>query len=334
MRKKLFLAALCLFPAITGFSAEPDLWLTQKGDILFSENFSGGLNTGRWTVAKGEWKVENGVLTGKELASDHHAAAIRAELPFENAILQFDFRLDGSKGFSLSVNEAKGHHSRVMIAPDGISLQKDRDKKDARSLSMPLGRQSCEFKPGVWYTVTVEYCGNDLLAHIGKETFVLGSHEQMGSTKTTFGFPVAGETASFDNITAWTATAKPDAAATKEKLLAAQAGRQSLPTDPRKAYAEKETLLRDRLMKSDPAFNQLISDRIAMDNEMHKRWPKAFLKNEAAQTLHKKLLAEDEEFKAINTRLIKARQAELSYLLKQDPELAVLRKAMTAPKPE
>jgi hypothetical protein len=165
------------------------------------------------------------VLTGVELAADHHAASIRADVPFENAILQFDFKLDGSEGFSLSVNEAKGHHSRVGITPDGISLSKDRDKKDARSLTLPLARQNSTFKPGTWYTLIVEYCGNDLLAHVNKQTFVLGSHEQMGSAKASFGFPVRGESASFDNITVWAATPKPDTAALKEKLLAQQASR-------------------------------------------------------------------------------------------------------------
>lgn len=307
----------------------PDLWVTQKGDVLFSEKFSGaGLDTNRWTVAKGTWKVENGVLTGVELAADHHAASIRTELPFENAILQFDFRLDGSPGFSLSVNETKGHHSRIMVAPDGISLAKDRDKKDARSLTLPLARQNSTFKPGTWYTMTVEYCGSNLLAHVDKQTFVLGNHEQMGSPKASFGFPVRGESASFDNITVWAATPKSDAAAIKEKLLAQQTARDSVAADPRTAYTEAETLLRDKLMQSDPAFNQLTNDRIAIDSEMQKRWPKAFLKSDAAQALKKKLLAENEEFKALNTRLAKARKTELDYLLKQSPELAKLRETM------
>jgi hypothetical protein len=61
---------------------------------------------------------------------------------------------------------------------------------------------------------------------------------------------------------------------------------------------------------------------------MRKRWPKAFLTNEAAQSLRKKLLAEDERFKALNGSLAKARQAEMNYLLKNDPQFAKLRAAM------
>ena len=332
MNKKFLRLVLVLLPgsiSLAGLpSSEPDLWMTQKGAVLLSENFSSPvLDTNRWTTAKGLWTVENGVLTGKELASDHHAATIRADVPFENAILQFDFRLDGSDGFSLSVNEEKGHHSRVMISPDGISLLKDRDKKDARSLALPLARQNTPFKPGIWYTMTVEYCGNDLLAHVDKQTFVLGTQDQMGSPKINFGFPVKGESASFDNVTVWAATPKPDATATKSELLERQTARDDHPADPRAAYIEAETLLRNKLMQSDPSFNQLVNSRIDIENELHKRWPKAFLTNEAAPVLRKKLLAENEEFKALNTRLIKARQAELDYLLKQNPKLAELRKA-------
>ncbi len=307
----------------------PDVWITKKGDVLFKEKFSAPvLDTNHWTVAKGTWKIENGVLTGSELTSDHHAAAIRANIPFTNAILQFDFKLDGSEGFSLSVNEAKGHHSRISISPDGISLAKDRDKKDAKSMTMPLARQNITFKPGVWYTIIVEYCGNDLLAHINKQTFVLGTHEQMGVSKLNFGFPVRGESASFDNITVWAATPDEDTADAKAELLAQQTERNDSPSDPRAACMEAETLLRDKLMKSDPAFGKLVDERIAIDNEIHKRWPKAFLTNEAAQSLRKKLLAEDETFKALNSSLAKARQAEMNYLLKNDPQFAKLRAAM------
>ncbi len=311
----------------------PDLWLTKKGQILFAEKFSNPIINTNWTVAKGTWKIEDGVLTGSELASDHHAASIRANIPFTNAILQFDFRLDGSDGFSLSVNEAKGHHSRIMITPDGITLAKDRDKKDAKSMTLPLARQNITFKTGIWHTIIVEYCGNDLLAHINKQTFVLGTHEQMGAPKISFGFPVRGESASFDNITVWAATPAEDAADVKAKLLAQQTERKDSSSDPRVVYMEAETLLRNELMKSDPAFNKLLDERIAIDNVMHKRWPKAFLTNEAAQAFRKNLLADDAEFKALNTQLAKARKAELDYLLKKSPELAKLREAIPKPQP-
>jgi hypothetical protein len=338
MNKKCLRIVLSLLPGSISLAglpfSGPDLWMTQKGAVLFSENFSNPvLDTNRWTVAKGLWKVEKGVLTGKELAADHHPASIRTDVLFENAILQFDFKLDGSEGFALSVNEEKGHHSRVLIAPDGISLLKDRDKKDARSLALPLARQNITFKPGVWYTITVEYCGSDLLAHINKQTFVLGTQEQMGSPKINFGFPVKGESASFANVTVWTATPKANAAVLKEKLLKQQAARDDRPTNPRTAYTEAETLLRNKLMQTDPSFDRMVNERIAIDNELHKRWPKAFQTNDSAQTLRKKLMAENQEFKALNTSLIKARQTELNYLLEQSPELTELRKAMLKNQP-
>jgi hypothetical protein len=334
MNKQFLRIGLSLLPCSISLAgllpfSGPDLWMTKKGEILFSEKFAEPvLNTNHWTVAKGAWKIDDGVLTGSELESDHHASVIRANIPFTNAILQFDFKLDGSEGFSLSVNEAKGHHSRIIISPDGISLAKDRDKKDAKSLTMPLARQNITFKPGVWYTIIVEYCGNDLLAHINKQTFVLGTHEQVGVPKLNFGFPVRGESASFDNITVWAATPAENADDIKAKLLAQQTERKDSPSDPRAACMEAETLLRDKLMKSDPTFGKLVDERIAIDNEMRKRWPKAFLTNEAAQSLRKKLLAEDERFKALNGSLAKARQAEMNYLLKNDPQFAKLRAAM------
>jgi hypothetical protein len=155
----------------------------------------------------------------------------------------------------------------------------------------------------------------------------------MGVPKLNFGFPVRGESASFDNITVWAATPDEDTADAKAKLLAQQTERKDSPLDPRAAYMEAETLLRNNLMQSDPAFNKLLDERIAIDNEMHKRWPKAFLTNIVAQDLRKKLLAEDTEFKTLNARLAKARKAEVDYLLKKSPELTKLRETMPKPQP-
>lgn len=317
------------FLTITACAAVPSPSITKTGDTIFSDEFNGkSLDPNRWAAVKGSWIITDGAVRGIERTSDHHPAVLRAAVPFENAVIRFRFKLDGSDFISLSINQETGHHSRVLITPEGFALRKDRDKKDPRSLSLPLGRCSVPLKPGVWYAMTVEYCGDTMLARLDDRNFVIGTQEQIHTPKSSVALVVHGSAALFDNISVCTAVPDAGKAGLIEQLRTRQAARHDIASDPRTAYTEAGTLLRNQLMKTDSQFNALMNGRITVEQELHKRWPKAFRHGPAGRAARKKLLAEDPDFKALNSRLAKARRAEQNYLLKQSPELAKLRKAM------
>jgi hypothetical protein len=311
------------FLTITACAAVPPPSISKIGDTLFSDEFhEKTLDTNRWAAVKGSWTVTDGAVRGIELASDHHPAVLRAAVPFENAVIRFRFKLNGSDFVSLSVNQETGHHSRVLITPEGFALQKDRDKKDPRSLRLPLGRCNVSLKPGVWYAMTVEYCGDTMLARLDDKNFVVGTQEQIHTPKSNIALVVHGSSALFDDISVYTAIPDAGKNALIEQLRTQQSTRHDTASDPRTAYTEAETLFRNRLMKTDPQFNALINDRIAIEQGLQKRWPKAFRPGQTGLDARRKLLAEDPDFKALNSRLAKARRAELDYLQKQSPELA------------
>ena len=321
--------AVPLLAMSTAAVPAPELMITRAGAPLSADSFSASdIDTNRWTAGKGEWHISGGVLSGAELEKDNHAAVVRTGVLFENAVIRFRFRFDGAGGISLSINEEKGHHSRVVIAPDGFSLQKDRDKKDAESLSLPLGRCNMTFAPGVWYTMTVEYSGNDLLAWIDETHFAIGTHDGIHVPKNNIGFTVRGVSAQFDDF--FVCAAEPDsrAAARIEQLRQRQTLRADRAADPRTAYVEAETVLRAQLMESDPEFNAMVKKRIAAEAELHKRWPRAFRPGAVGQENRRRLIAEDEEFKNLNSGVTKSRQAETVYLLGKDPSLSALRDAL------
>jgi len=97
-------------PALVAFD-EP--LMCTKGRLVFEESFSSGELDARWSAAKGDWKIVDGVLQGTELKADKHAASIRTdvELP-ATLIMQFDFKFDGGSAIHCSFN-GKGHICRV-----------------------------------------------------------------------------------------------------------------------------------------------------------------------------------------------------------------------------
>ncbi|MGE4489166.1 MAG: hypothetical protein AB7E95_06460 [Kiritimatiellales bacterium] len=313
--------------ACTAIQKQPSL--SVAGDELFADSFTGKtVDTNHWAAVKGTWKIDAETVQGTEVADDHHAAVIRTAVPFDDAVIHFRFKLESCRAISISINEQQGHHSRVLITPNGFSLQKDRNKKDPRSLSIPLGRCNTRFQPGIWYRMTVEYSGNTMLAWIDDRRFAIGTQAGLHTPKANIGFTVSGGSASFDDFSVSKVSSTPGKETTFRQLIAKQKVRADVALDPRTALTERETLLRVRLMQNDPEFNALLDRRIALDEQLHRRWPKAFRPGSAGTAARKKLIAEDAEFKAMNAQWTKARKAEQDYLLKTDPELAAMRTAL------
>jgi hypothetical protein len=136
-----------LAPAAAGEPAAlPKTLMTERGKLLYSEDFSRLLDKS-WRVAKGKWEIVDGSLRGAELASDLHGAVMRYPLEFDSIIIQYSFRLDGTKQTTLSINAAKGHICRVVVQPTGLAVKKDADKK-TKDKGVVLDRRDVAISPG------------------------------------------------------------------------------------------------------------------------------------------------------------------------------------------
>lgn len=306
--------------AVTAFGADLEPWMMQKGDLVFAEDFEGGLDTNRWTVVKGMWSVESGVLKGVERADDHHAAVIRCDTPLRNMVIQFDFQFDGGKSFSLSLNDPSGHNSRVVVTPSDFITRKDLDKKDFRSFSAVLGECAADLSDG-WHTMLVEYCGPEMLARVDDQTFVLGSHPGIDVDRATLGFPVSGVGVCFDNIKVWVGVPMDKWSARREGLLKKQAARPAVARSPQSAWTIQEAIVRGHLMDSDPQFVELVEKRAAIQEELKKKYPKTFKKGTAGAKERKRLTAEDPAYKELVRSLTRARKAERDYQFNKSPGL-------------
>ncbi|MBI3881870.1 MAG: hypothetical protein HY301_17625 [Verrucomicrobia bacterium] len=188
------------------FAAEelPKTLMTERGKLVFSDD----LNQTAWTAGKGKWEIAEGAMKGAELKADMHGAVARHQMKFQDAVIQYDVRLDGCKTTTLSINDAKEHVARVMITPAGFRAQKDDHDHDGPDKAKPFNQVATPMKPGTWHTVVVEIKGEEMVATIdGKSSH--GSDPLIGTAKANFGFTVAGESASFRNLRVWEANANP-----------------------------------------------------------------------------------------------------------------------------
>ena len=172
-----------------------------------------------WTKAKGKWDTDGAAARGAELKSDMHGAVARHDAKFKDGVIAFDFKLDGTRGTSLSLN-AKGHVCRVQISTTRFSVNKDdQDGKNGPDKGEVLKVVTTEIKPAEWHTMVVEFRGPDMLATLDGKQLAFGTHAAIDKEKTNLGFTCAGEFVSFRKVKVFEATANPEWEKSKEKLV-------------------------------------------------------------------------------------------------------------------
>lgn len=155
-------------------------------------------------AVKGEWKVVEGVLVGKELKVDKHAAVLNFQKSNRNSVVRFSFKLDGeTKGFNFSLNHAKGHLFRVNVTPAAISVNLDKDKKDPASKAVVLGTAKGKFEQGKWYTMQVEMQGEKVVAQTDNGLSVEATHASLDTDKPNYRFVMKGDSLSIDDLQIW-----------------------------------------------------------------------------------------------------------------------------------
>src|ERR1051325_5143347 len=195
----------------------PKTLMTERGKLAYSDD----LSKAAWRAGKGKWEIVDGAMKGSELKADKHGAVARHQLPFKDAVIQFDIQLNGSKQATFSINDAKEHLSRALVHPAGFRAQKDDEAHDGPDKAKPFNLVNVPFKPGTWHTVLIEILGEEMVATIeGKSS--AGSDPLIGTAKANFGFTVAGESASFRNLKVWEAQANPVWEQNKKLISAAK----------------------------------------------------------------------------------------------------------------
>jgi hypothetical protein len=167
------------------------------------ETFDSGKLPKNWVVNKGDFQVREGSLVGWEKKEDMHAAVLTLQKPFKNSVMRFSFKRDGATGFNLSLNHAKGHLFRILINDDGLTLTKDKDKKDAASKPVVLAKGDGKFPMGEWQTMVVEIVGDQVAVQADNGVKLQASDKALAVEKTGYRFVTRGSKVLIDDVTVW-----------------------------------------------------------------------------------------------------------------------------------
>ncbi|MDF1737971.1 MAG: hypothetical protein P1U86_02335 [Verrucomicrobiales bacterium] len=170
------------------------------GDDVIKDDFSGESLSGSWAAVKGDWKIEDGMLSGAELESDKHAAVLNYSAPHNSNDGEIKFQLNGSKEFHLSFNHPKGHLYRVIVKEDGVSLRTDKDKKDPASKAINLETVKGAFEQGKTYTMRFKVADGTATAEFDNGLKVTGTHELLKKKKTGYRLIIKGDGVLFDDF--------------------------------------------------------------------------------------------------------------------------------------
>ena len=175
----------------------------KSDSVTLQETFSESKLGKHWVVSKGSWTIQDGAVVGREKKEDMHAAVLTLQHPHRDSSIRFSFRLDGTSGFTLSFNHAKGHLFRIIVNSAGISISKDKDKKDPASKAVSLAKSPAKFESGQWYTLLVETSGDKVSVRTDTNLHLEARDPALNTDKTGYGFVTRGESLLLDDVRVW-----------------------------------------------------------------------------------------------------------------------------------
>jgi len=177
--------------------------ITTLGSPVITETYESPL-AAPFTGVKGTWNVIDGILVGKELAADKHAAVLNLQEKNRDSVIRFSFQLGGdTTGFNLSMNHASGHLFRIVVTPSAMSINLDKNKKDAASKTVVMATAKGKFEQGKWYTMQVEMRGDRVVAQTDNGLIVEASNPTLDVDKPNYRFVMKGDSLSIDDLQIW-----------------------------------------------------------------------------------------------------------------------------------
>lgn len=193
-------------------SSEPTTQLAQPDKLVGSDDMTKGSPATLWKISKGRWERNDLGMTGIEVPTERHNAILRLPVKLEAFVVAFDVRLDGAITFAFTINNAKEHLARVVVAPTYFSLRRDDYDGDGPEKAFTLYTQPTPNDPGTWHTVVFEMVGDTVVATIdGKLTGWGSDPAYLKEIRVNPSFHIDGASATIRNFRLWTAKPEPKA---------------------------------------------------------------------------------------------------------------------------
>jgi hypothetical protein len=209
-------------------SAEDKPLLAIPGKVIYESKLDTAPDA-PWKAAKGKWELVDGVLRGSEKPEDKHGAVTRLPNKLGDFVIEYEFKFEGARATSLSINAVKDHMARIMMTPKLVTIQRDDNDHDGPDKAVVFARFATELAPGAWHKVRMEMVGDTMLGKVDELT-AWGSSDLFKQDRMVPGFTVGGQSVDFRNLSIREAALNPEWEAVKATLP--KPGEQMAPIGP------------------------------------------------------------------------------------------------------
>ena len=127
--------------------------------VLAAPDFKGPLDAS-FSIAKGKWTPEGGVLSVLDLPEQKHIPVLHHKVGLASATIEVEFLIEGPGSFLVGCDSSK-HVGRVVVAAGGLSIAEDSVAPSHTSDKVPM-----TVKAGEWHKLRVEWQGDQMAANL------------------------------------------------------------------------------------------------------------------------------------------------------------------------
>ena len=301
--------------------ASPPL-LAAPRRLYFADHFSPGQVSSRWAFS-GDWSVEDGVLQRGKTANRTTRIFLK-QAEYRDAVIRFDFQFRQARDIRLVTGGNGSYNAVIHIRRDHFYVQTALDKSGPY---FPYRHGECaySFQPDRWYTMTVEFIGDQLVAHIDRDHLAYARHPILDKQRRYLALQVDQFPAAFDNVQVLSAAKHREQARNLEHIQMLS-GRYPVKKTLEEQLAIQKRNAHERLYRGDGEYRRLVKQVATLDAQNKRSFPDVFRSHKEFRkeinALRKKLHAQDPRYKALLFATFRARRAIDAFLVARKPEVA------------
>ncbi|MDA9778619.1 sulfatase-like hydrolase/transferase [Rubripirellula sp.] len=298
--------------------------LTKARELYFAEHFNPNhLSERLWYNA--DWRAEQNILKRLPHGKGNTRIFLR-DAEYHDCVIRFDFRLGDAKDVRLMTGSG-GHYNTVLhVRPDHFFLQTAQDQS-IPYFSFQYEECAYSFDPHRWYTITVEFLGDEAIAHLDHDHIVHAQHPIIDRKRDYFAIQVDEHAADFDNIEILTAVAKKNSD-NNRAIIKSSIGKFSLKRSSDEEFNIRKSNAHEWYYQRDEKYRALIKRVDQLDELLKERFPAAFQSHKehrkVIQKERKRLLEENTLYKETLFATYRANQEIDDWLVSQQPDLKSL----------
>jgi arylsulfatase A len=302
------------------------LKMASSGSAILEDGFSEDLGSDRWFFQK-YWAVEHGELVRTEFEKPD--ARIFVKKPeYKDVVVKFDFQFRGAEDIRFLTGTPGKYNVVVHIHRDRFFIQTARDQ------TVPFfpaihGMCRADFKENQWYTMTVEIVGDEVIAHVDRDSFVFGKHPIIDRDRDYFAFQVDKPGVAIDNVQLLQARKQKDWEERRGGYIARQEQRPPIRIEVKEHYEMLKMNVHDKLYRTDAKYRAIVHALDQQKQKQHELYPEVF--STIKQVLkpvaeyRRNLQENDERYKDIQQQINKAKRALIDYVLSRNQNLTELK---------